>query len=229
MKVVKAREMKSKRITRMRSGANARLVRSQEQELVRIAQELHDDIGASLGVLGIEMLRAGQPVPGSPEKLYPGIPEVYEKIQEISKRISRLSHQLDPPALKYLGLAQALKTECRLFSEDCQIPAVCTCDNVPAKIDPAAGLCIVRVLQEALRNAARHSGASRVEVQAVASDVLLTLTVRDDGRGFTREQRRSSEGLGFVGMRQRMLSVGGNFQIRSRPGKGTELICAVPL
>ncbi len=211
------------------SSVNARLIEAQEQERTRIARELHDDIGASLAILGIEMLRAGQPVSGSPERRHPGIPEIYEKMQEIASRVSRLSHRLHSPALEYFGLAQAIRLECREFSDQYRIKVECSCNDVPAKTDPIVALSILRVLQEALRNACKHSSAGKITVEATAAPAEISLEVSDDGIGFDVEKGRLAAGLGLISMRERMRLTGGEFAIWSQPGQGTRVSCRAPL
>jgi PAS domain S-box-containing protein len=206
-----------------------RLVDAQEQERARIARELHDDIGGSLAILGVDILRAGQPVSGSAGRTYPGLPEVYDSMLEIAKRVSRLSHQLHSPALQYLGLPEAIRVECREFSEHYRIPVACFCRDVPGKLDPSVALGLFRVVQEALQNAGRHSEAERIEVELAGSSALLTLAVRDNGRGFDLSRRWPPQGLGLITMRARIRLFGGDFAIRSEPGRGVEIICRIPL
>jgi PAS domain S-box-containing protein len=211
------------------SSVNARLIEAQEQERTRIARELHDDIGASLAILGVEMLRAGQPVSGTPGRVHAGIPELYEKMQGIARQVSRLSHKLHSPALEYMGMAKAIQIECREFSERFHIPVQCSSRDVPARLDQAIGLSFLRVVQEALHNAAKHSGATKVEVEVALASSVLTLVVRDNGNGFNVEQSQLAPGLGLISMRERMRLVSGDFEIRSQPGQGTEVICRAPL
>ena len=217
------------RIPKAVSNANVKLILAEERERTRIAQELHDHIGVSLAVLGIDMLRAGQPVSGSPGKVYPGIHEVYEKMQEISKRVSRLSHQLHSPALEYLGMAQAVKTECRVFSEESHIPVACSCRDIAEKLDQTVGQIILRVLREALSNAARHGGASKIDVEAAVADARFILVIRDNGSGFEFKKSLFGPGLGLFSMMERVRLIGGELQINSSLGRGTELVCRVPL
>ncbi len=219
----------TKQAAEVLSSINARLIEAQEQERTRIARELHDDLGASLAILGVEMLRAGQPVSGSPGRVHPGIPAIYEKMQDIARRVSRLSHQLHSPALEYMGMAKAIQIECREFSERFRMPVQCSCRDVPAKLDQAVGLSFLRVVQEALHNAAKHSGATKVEVNVTVASSVLTLVVRDNGNGFDVEQSKLAPGLGLISMRERMRLVGGDFRITSQPGQGTEVKCQVRL
>lgn len=208
---------------------NARLIEAQEQERTRIAQELHDDIGSSLAILGIEMLRAGQPVSGTPGRRHAGIQEIYQKLQEVSSRVSRISHRLHPPMLEYMGLAKAIEIECREFSEKCRLPVSCSCNNVPTKLNPMVALSFLRVVQEGLHNAAKHSRATSITVDVIATSAAIILELSDDGIGFDVEQSRLAQGLGLISMRERMRLIGGAFEIWSQPGKGAKISCRAPL
>jgi len=211
------------------SRAIGRLIEAQDQECTRIARELHDDIGASLAIVGFDLLNAGKPVSGSPGEKHPDIQRLYEKLQEIGSRISHLSSQLQPPMLKYFGLAKAIEIECKEFSERCQMPVSYSCENFTAKPDPAVALNILRVVQEALGNAGKHSHATSVTVKIGATFTELTLGVSDNGVGFNREQTNVEAGLGLITMRERMRLVGGEFEIWSESGRGVKISCRAPL
>ena len=211
------------------SHVNGRLIEAQEQERTRIARELHDDIGSSLAVVAIELMRADQPVSGSPGQKHPGIPEIYRKLQEIATRVSRLSHQLHSPMLDYFGLAKAVQKECREFSELHRLPVACSCNDVPVKMNPPVALSVFRVVQEALHNVAKHSRASRVAVTLTASTNELTLLISDNGVGFDVEASRLASGLGLISMRERIRLIGGDFEISSQPGLGTNISCRTSL
>ncbi len=206
-----------------------RLIEAQDRERTRIARELHDDIGASLAVLAVELLGLGDPVSGAPERVSPGISEIYEKMQKVAKRISRLSHQLHSPVLEYLGVAKALQVECRESSERFGIPVAFSSNDIPTQPDQAFKLGCLRVVQEALHNAAQHSGATNIKVELAATQSTLTLRVWDNGKGFDPEQNRFAPGVGLLIMRERMTMIGGEFEIRSQPNQGTEVICRIPL
>ncbi len=208
---------------------NARLIEGQEQERTRIARELHDAIGSSLAILGIEMLRAGQPVSGALGQKHPGISELYKKMQQIAKQVSHLSHQLHPPMLEYMGLAKAIEIECRQVSDKFRLPVECSCNNVPAQLDPMVALSFLRVVQEALHNASKHSRATRVTVELATTSDAITVQISDDGVGFDVEQSRLAPGLGLISMRERLRLIGGAFEISSKPGQGTSITCRAPL
>jgi PAS domain S-box-containing protein len=206
-----------------------RLLDEQEQERMRIAGELHDDIGSSLAIIGIEVFGTGQPASGSSRRKNPDNQELYQKVQEIGSRVSRLSNQLRPAMLKYFGLAKAIGIECRDFSEACQIPVSCSCNNLPSKMDPAIALICLRVVQEALRNVGKHSRATSATVDVSATSTEIILAVSDDGAGFNVEQTKFGIGLGLISMRERMWLIGGTFEIRSQSGQGTKILCRAPL
>jgi signal transduction histidine kinase len=211
------------------SQAIGRLIAAQDQERTRIARELHDDIGPSLAILGMDLLKMDQPVSGSSGGNHLGVQQIYEKIQEIGSRISRLSNQLQPPVLKYFGLAKAIDIECKEFSEKHKVPVSFSGENFAAKPDPAVALNIFRVVQEALSNACRHAHATGISVKVSATPTELTLMVSDNGVGFQLEQIGSAAGLGLISMRERMRLIGGEFEIWSQPGQGVKISCRVPM
>ena len=211
------------------SQAIGHLIELQDQECSRIARELHEDIGASLTVLGIDLLRAGKSVADSSGGKHPDIKQIYEKLQEIGSRVSRLSDRLNPPMLKYFGLAKAIESECKELSQAGQIQASFSCKNIPARLDPAIALNLFRVAQEALRNAGKHSHAASVSVDLTATSEELTLAVSDAGVGFDLGRINAAAGLGLIGMRERTRLIGGEFELWSKPGHGVKILCRAPL
>jgi PAS domain S-box-containing protein len=209
---------------------SAGLIKSQEDERARITQALHDDIGGSLAVLGIEIQRAGRASSGAPQTPGRDWESVYEELQQIAMQISNLSHQLQGSAtLEHLGLAQAIQLECREVSARSGMPIECSCNDVPARLDRTVGLGFLRVLQEALGNAVKHSRAATIKVEVIATSVELALVVTDDGVGFDADQGRAASGLGLISMRERMRLAGGNFEVRSQPGQGVKISCRAPI
>jgi PAS domain S-box-containing protein len=210
-----------------RTELSRRLMTAQEAERSRIARELHDGIGQSLALLGIQVQRAGQPsVTG---KKNPGVADLCSKVKEIGTQVSRLSHQLHSSELEFLGLAVAVKGLCREFSEQYQVKIDCSCRDVPEGLDNEVALCMLRVAQESLHNIAKHSHATaaRLDMAAIGNEIVLTIC--DDGVGFDVTEIRSTRGLGLVSMRERMHLIGGHFEIAAGPGKGTRIQVRAPL
>jgi PAS domain S-box-containing protein len=212
----------AKRAEQEHASLRRRLLLAQEEERCRIARELHDDIGQALAILSIEMHRAGGAVSGSPGKRHPDIRQLCDKVQEISHRVSQMSHELHSSGLELLGLKIAIEGACREFAQRHPRAAVlCVCDQVPTQIEKNCALCFFRIVQEALHNIEKHSKAMHVEVRLTTSGEELSLYIADDGCGFDITALRHEAGLGLVSMKERMQLIGGEFKITSNAGEGT--------
>jgi PAS domain S-box-containing protein len=212
-----------------RDELSRKMMNAQEADRTRIARELHDDIGQSLAVLKIQMLRAGQPVSGHPEMMHTSLKDLSAKLEKIINKVSDLSHDLHSSELELLGLAVAVKGHCRECSEQLGIPVDCSCDHLREKLDGLIALAFLRVLQEGMHNAMKHSGAKSITVRLTCSDHDLGLEIKDDGVGFDVEGARLAAGLGLISMRERIHLIGGKFEIWSRPGQGTMITVRAPL
>ena len=206
-----------------------RLTTAQEKERTRIARELHDDIGQSLAILRIQMLRVGQPVSGMIGKRHPTIPDLCDRLKELTEKVSRISHQLHSSELEYVGLASAVESHCREFSQQYKIAVECSCEDIPKDLDPLLALSMLRIVQEALHNAGKHSKAASIQVAVHGSPSELSLLIADDGVGFDPEQAKLAAGLGLVSMRERVHLAEGEFTITSAPGEGTCIAARIPL
>lgn len=200
------------------------MMNAQDEDRARIARELHDDIGQSLAVLKIQMLRAGQPKSGRPDQAHPALPQLAATVQEIAEKVSNLSHQLHSSELEFLGLTAAVKSHCREWSERFHIGLRCVCDGPLDNLDATVALSFLRVVQEALHNVAKHSAAKKVVVELRANAEVVTLTISDDGVGFDTEQARLVPGLGLISMRERMHLIGGELEISSTAYQGTKIL-----
>lgn len=209
------------------SDLSRRLLNAQDAERARIARELHDGIGQSLGLLNVQLQRAALRATSESEKTL--IREVSNTIREIGRQVSRLSHQLRSPDLELLGLAAAMESLCREFSEQHAIKVEFDCRGLSAELDPGIAQCLLRIAQEGLDNISKHSNATAVQVRLTAHDEEITLTIEDDGRGFDVNAARTSSGVGLISMRERASLIGGALKISSAPGRGTSLQATAPL
>ncbi|MDQ5895496.1 MAG: Oxygen sensor histidine kinase NreB [Actinomycetota bacterium] len=205
-----------------RRSSNAALA-AQEEERARVARDLHDQVNQSLtGVLlRLEVTRSEAP------------PELAAEIEETSllahqamDELLTVARQLRPTALDDLGLRAAIAGLVKQLDRP-DLAASFRCEDDPSGLDPDIQLVIYRVSQEAIGNAVRHSGASRIDATLARKDNRFELTVTDDGSGFTFDQATS--GLGLGGMRERAILVGGEFDIESRPDHGTTVRLSVPV
>jgi len=212
-----------------RDELSRKMMNAQEANRTSIARELHDDIGQSLAVLKIQMLRAGQPVSGQPATMHASLKDLSLKLEKILNKVSRLSHDLHSSELELLGLAVAVKGHCRECSEQLGIPIHCSCDYLDEKLDGMIALAFLRVLQEGMHNAVKHSSAKSMTVRLTCSDHELSLEIHDDGVGFDVETAKLAAGLGLISMRERIHLIGGKFEIWSSPGHGTRITARAPV
>jgi signal transduction histidine kinase len=141
-----------------------------------------------------------------------------------------LSQLLHPSVLDDFGLPETLTAYLRSFSKRTGIQTEFQPHGMTARLPTDTEVCIYRIVQEALTNVARHSGARRVRVTLDRIDDGVTLLVEDDGRGIELPKGSSpgTAGLGLVGMRERAQAVGGSFALRSQPGQGTTIQVSIP-
>jgi signal transduction histidine kinase len=210
------------------SSISARLIEAQEQERSRIARELHDDIGQRLALLDIELSQVQQSLPES-AALYLPISELRKQTTEIASDLQSLSHELHSSRLQLLGLAAAMRTFCKEFSEQQGVKIDLKADDLQVPISPDTSLCLFRILQEALSNAAKHSGAKRFDVRLWGTPTEVHLTVSDTGSGFDVKGPRSMRGLGLISMEERLKIVKGTLSVESRVQGGTAIHATAPV
>jgi signal transduction histidine kinase len=211
------------------SGVSRRLIEAQEQERTRIARELHDDIGQRLAMLTIELEQLTLDFSGPPAELLRNIGNLRNHTLEIASDVQSLSHELHSSKLEYLGIATAMRSFCKEFSDQQNVEVVFAHDEVPRALPKEISLCLFRVLQEALRNALRHSGVRHFEVELRLAPDAIQLTVCDSGSGFDREEALGTRGLGLISMAERVKLVAGQLSIDSQPKGGTTIRAVVPL
>jgi signal transduction histidine kinase len=204
---------------------SGRLINAQEEERSRLARELHDDVTQRLALLAID---AGREERRSAPAGNTAMRAIREGLVRLSEDVHALSYRLHPSILEDLGLTEALKAECERFSRICPIHLQAD-DDIRERLPRDVALCLFRIAQEALRNMARHAGASRTDVSLCRLDGGLQLVVGDNGAGFDPVQHRARMSLGHAGMRQRVFFLGGRIHIDSSPGHGTKIVAWVPL
>jgi signal transduction histidine kinase len=127
-----------------------------------------------------------------------------------------------------LGLIRAMEGVCRDVAAQHDIVVDFTHEGIPATVSPATSLCLYRILQEALHNVAKHSGATQADVRLVRERNTIFMRIDDKGAGFDTEALEST-GLGLVSMRERVNHLGGRLTIGSAPGSGTRIGVHLPL
>jgi PAS domain S-box-containing protein len=205
-----------------------RLIDAQEKERKRIARELHDDINQRLAMVAIE-LRQLDSVPMVQTKHHERIERLLKRTTEISFDLQALSHELHSVTLEHLGLAAAMRSFCNNLGRDQKVKVEFADRNLPDSIPPEIALALLRVAQEGIHNAVKHSGVRKFQVELVGTPGEIQLTIRDFGVGFDPDQATKGEGLGLLSMRERIAAFNGTLSILSRPKQGTELIVRIPI
>ena len=213
-----------KRAEEALSGMTRKLVEAQEQERTRIARELHDDINQRLALVTFEL----EQLRDAPSRIWSRVQDLQEQITDISGDIQALSHDLHSSQLEYLGAVAGMASLCKELGKR-QGMRIKWRDDLRRALPKEIGLCLFRVLQEALHNAAKHSGVKEIEVQLRERSGDIHLIVRDLGKGFDTEVVRQGRGLGLTSMQERVRLVNGTIEIKSRPMGGTTIDVRVPL
>jgi PAS domain S-box-containing protein len=203
-----------------------KLIEAQEEERSRIARELHDDICQRLALLSMELEQATR---GSNSGRSPKLEEIRRHCAEIAGDVQALSHKLHSSKLEYLGLAAAIRSFCREFSQQHDVSVEFADENVPNFLPRDISLSLFRVTQEALQNALKHSGIRQFSVVLRSSEKEIQLAVSDRGAGFDVEAAKLDRGLGLVSMQERAHLVHGTFAIESSGNGGTRILVRVPL
>jgi two-component system CheB/CheR fusion protein len=203
----------------------AKLLNSEEQRGRRLAQALHDDFNQRLTASLIDLAKLKKKV--APATMKRILRRVESALSSLSDDMSGTAHRLHPVALDLLSLAVVLRDECQGFSERAGIPVRLSRRKVPDSLPKEVGLCLFRITQEALRNIEAHSEAGKVTVTLTGRRESVRLSIKDDGRGFRPGEVK--RGLGLVTMEERARALSGSLSLKTRPGKGVELVIEIPL
>jgi signal transduction histidine kinase len=202
------------------------LMEAQEEELRLISRELHDDLGQRLALFQIQIDQLEHRCES--RDIVNGLRTLRESVSEMDRNIHSICYRLYPVILDQLGLTVALEALCREFSRCSGVRTTFINENLPKHLAKDVSLCFYRVVQEALHNVSKHSGARQAMVTVRGSTTALEVVVEDSGSGFHPNALQSPWGLGLTNMEQRVLRIGGRYAIRSSPGSGTVVQATLP-
>jgi signal transduction histidine kinase len=206
---------------------SARLVDAQEDERRALARELHDEVGQALTAIKMEVGVALRGASGD-TRTRSSLEEARAIAESTLQGVRDLSQLLHPSMLDDFGLPETLSAYLRKFTKRTGIRADLNLIGGEGRLPQPIEVGVYRILQEALTNIARHSGADSCIVTLDRQESSLCLTIDDDGIGFVDDRARA-RGLGVIGMRERAQSLAGTFGIENRPGGGTRILVTVPL
>ena len=203
------------------------LTTAQEAERKRLSQEIHDELGQALTAIKISLSLLSDDLGNREETVRARIDATASAVQGALQEVRRMASDLRPYGLDLLGLGPALRCHVDRFSTLTGIAVELSLEGQPGRLDPEAETLLYRVTQEALTNAARHAGATKVWCRLRHRESCVELTITDDGRGFDPEAVLRTvwkEGrLGLVGIKERVERMGGTLALAAEPGGGTRL------
>jgi len=208
---------------------SGKMITSLEEERRRIARELHDDVSQRLALMGIEMEQIIQALPRKQSDVRRRLRALWGQTQETSLEVRRLSHNLHSSKLEYLGLVAAVKSLCNELSKRHGLRIRFNHFDIPSSIHKDVALCIYRVVQESLSNVIKHSGAREAQVALSGEHREINLCISDEGCGFDPANSKAKGGIGLIGIRERLLLIGGEASIESQPSRGTRILARVAL
>ncbi|WP_026564480.1 sensor histidine kinase [Bacillus sp. UNC41MFS5] len=204
------------------------IIHSQEEEIKRIALELHEGVGQNLYSIltGLQFIKSGAKEPHM--KHY--VREMSELIEKTIQEIRLLSVELHPPTLTTLGLLPAMRSYLKLYTSTFGILVDLDTTGEEKWISEKNSITVFRVCQEALANIAKYADTSNITIHFIWTEEELTITIYDFGKGFQPEEYKYLNPLsGLAAMKERMLLTGGQCNISSKIGEGTSIEISLPL
>jgi signal transduction histidine kinase len=209
---------------------SSRLIDTQERERKIVSQDLHDSIGGKLTGIKYSLEKIISDLEAIPNSLENSLKDVVSIVQSSIEETQRITKSLHPSILDDLGLFAAIREICREFNKvysDIQINI--NLELQEHEVPESLKILIYRILQEALNNAAKHSGANTINLCLIKSNRKISLTIEDNGKGFEVHEVLHADshvrGMGLQSIRERTELFGGSVQIISKREKGTT-ICA---
>lgn len=220
-----------------RSESSARLARSeqqlrrlsrelldaQERERAALSRDLHDDLGQLVTLIALDLERAHSADPAVSSR---AVMQARAGTRRVLERLHEIASSLRPRLLDELGLREASRSLMTEFEERTGIEIHSRIDLGGCELSPAVAENAFRILQEALTNAYKHARTRSVDVALECAEGLLRMRIVDRGIGFDTEE--AADGLGLLGIRERVENLGGTYAVRSRPGRGTEMEVRLP-
>jgi PAS domain S-box-containing protein len=213
---------------------SAKLQSAKEEEDIRIAREIHDEMGSTLTSLRWDLERFDKIISEANDAsqlqaLRAKIADMMKLTEGTIGAMRRIASELRPSILDDLGLPEAIEWQAQQFQSRTGIVCSCDCSMENLDFDPEQATAIFRVFQEALTNVLSHSRATAVEVVGRAENGNFVLTVSDNGRGITEYEKSGRLSLGILGMRERAHLIGGEFEIKGIEASGTVVTVSVPI
>ena len=210
-----------------------RAIHAQEEERIRISHSLHDDTGQALITLMLSLERLEKRLSPDDQETRSKLVAIRQLASDSLEELRKIISDLRPSILDDLGIIPAIRWYARTHLEDAGIQLDLQIPEEPLPLSPEIRITLFRIIQEAVNNIIRHSGAKKVSIMVSYTGNAVNLQVEDDGCGFNTTQTQAEaiqrQQWGLIGIQERLELVGGSFYVLSIPGKGTQLQISVPL
>ncbi len=204
------------------------LQKIREEERKSIAREIHDELGQQLTAIKMDIAWIDKKTPEDAIDIKRKLKNIIVLLDGSNQAIRRILSELRSQTLDDHGLLDAIEWLARQFSETTGIPVKFTIKGKEIKVPEQVATSIFRVCQEAFTNITRHALAKNVLVSINISEENILLIIEDDGIGFDTSSVQNKKSFGILGMKERVLSLGGKFELNSSPGNGTKIIVSLP-
>lgn len=202
---------------------------AKEQERLRIAREVHDEIGSLLTAIKMDLSWLTQRLPKDHPNLTEKARTIAELVNKAITSASNLAHSLRPGVLDCFGFVAAIEIEAQEFSKRSGIPCSVIKSQDSIELPDTHSITLFRIVQETLNNILKHAQAKHVQVEIVKGEDHLELIISDDGKGFDETARNKPRSFGLRGIQERIAHLGGEVKIASELGKGTQIAVFVPI
>lgn len=223
----KAEEMLLQTTERLRE-LSAHLQNVREDERIRIAREIHDELGQQLTVLKMDISWLKRKVEIKDPKVEQKMKDLMAVIDNTVKTVRKISSDLRPSLLDDLGLVAALEWHSQEFEKRSGIKTTFVSAIPEVAVETPVATAMFRIFQETLTNVARHADATTVEATLIQENGKLIMRIRDNGKGFSIDDIENKRTLGILGMQERIAIIDGEYRIDSQPGQGTLVEVKVP-
>lgn len=199
-----------------------------EEERSAMAREVHDELGQQLTALKLDISWLALKLNDAEEVIVKKLVEMEKLSTQSLKAVKKIVTELHPAILDKLGIKDAIRWQSHEFEKRTGIKIDISLVHGPVAVDSKTAIALFRIYQESLTNIMRHANASMVKCRIDKTDAQLVFSIEDDGVGFDPNKVSHTHSLGLLGMKERAVVLGGELEIKSKPGKGTTIIVSVP-
>ncbi len=207
----------------------AYLQRIREEERKRIGREIHDELGQQLTAIKMDVAWIDKKTPAEAEQVKFKLKNIITLLDSSNLSIRKILNELRMGILEHQTIEEALRWQGQQFTDNTGIPLEFNCPKPIIKTDEAIATCLFRVFQESLTNITRYAKAKKVTASLSQDEQFIIMDVEDDGRGFDSTELRTTKSFGILGMKERVASLNGKFELITAPGKGTRIEIKIPV